>query len=37
MSNEELIFKLNNLIQESISYNKSQSAPKLVKTKNSKK
>ena len=37
MSNEELVSKLNNLIQESISYNKSQSGPKLVKTRNQKK
>ncbi len=37
MSNEELISRLNNLIQESISYNKKQSGPKLVKTRNSKK
>ena len=37
MSNEELVSRLNNLIQESISYNKKQSGPKLVKTRNSKK
>ena len=37
MSNEELVSKLNNLIQESISYNKSQSGTKLVKTRNQKK
>ena len=37
MSNEELVTKLNNLIQESISYNKNQSGPKLAKTRNSKK
>lgn len=37
MSNAELISRLNNLIQESISYNKKQSGPKLVKTRNSKK
>lgn len=36
MSNEELVSRLNNLIQESISYNKSQSGPKLVKTRNQK-
>ena len=32
MSNEELVTRLNNLIQESISYNKNQSGPKLAKT-----
>lgn len=37
MSNEELVTRLNNLIQESISYNKNQSGPKLVKTRNHKK
>lgn len=37
MSNEELVSRLNNLIQESISYNKSQRGPKLVKTRNQKK
>lgn len=36
MSNEELVSRLNNLIEESISYNKDQSGPKLVKTKNKK-
>ena len=37
MSNEELVARLNSLIQESISYNKNQSGPKLVKTRNPKK
>lgn len=37
MSNEELAARLNSLIQESISYNKDQSGPKLVKTRNPKK
>ena len=37
MSNEELVARLNSLIQESISYNKDQSGPKLVKTRNPKK
>ena len=34
MTNEELVSRLNNLIQESIAYNKNQSGPKLAKTRN---